>query len=350
MDTFFIFSIIILILIAFLIAFIMSLVIKKILKEQVENTKPISSLENIPSDFEHIYKELLANNNNTLETLRKPVQRIATFEIFSVFLFILGIALSKINVVMGILGILGLFLAIAFYNTYIQHEKKYIEEYKKEIISKFIKLLNNNLRYTPLNIDDISMQMDYKNANFENRNFDRFLADDYIEGFINEHTFLKICDLDITDTVQRGQKKHIETIFSGIFVQTKTEKNTGIFLKISSNKTNIFKSNINRVELDSKIFEELFDVYSDNKLATMQLLTSDIMEYLIDFRNNYKIKYEIVIRNNTIYMRFFTGTMFEPQIFGNALNKQLLLTYYNVSKFILDFTEKFSKVLDEAEL
>ena len=46
------------------------------------------------------------------------------------------------------------------------------------------------------------------------------------------------------------------------------------------------------------------------------------------FYNKYQIKYEIVFRENTIYMRFFTGAMFEPKIFGNSMDKELLLKYY----------------------
>ena len=55
--------------------------------------------------------------------------------------------------------------------------------------------------------------------------------------------------------------------------------------------------------MDSKEFEKYFDIYSENKIVAMQILTSDIMESLIEFYNKYQLEYEIVFRNNTIYLK-----------------------------------------------
>ena len=41
---------------------------------------------------------------------------------------------------------------------------------------------------------------------------------------------------------------------------------------------------INKTMYDEAEFENYFDVYSTNSLITMQLLTSDIMEFFIDFQ------------------------------------------------------------------
>ena len=64
--------------------------------------------------------------------------------------------------------------------------------------------------------------------------------------------------------------------------------------------------------MDSKEFEKYFDVYSNSDIITMEILTHDIMEELVQFYDKYKIKFEIVIKNYNIYIRFDTGAVFEP--------------------------------------
>lgn len=102
--------------------------------------------------------------------------------------------------------------------------------------------------------------------------------------------------------------------------------------------------------MDSGEFEKYFDIYSQNKVIAMQLLTSDIMNCLLDFHNKYEINYEIAFRNNIIYMRFFTGAMFEPKIFGNSMDKELLFTYFCILKFIVDVTKKVNETVKKLEV
>ena len=63
-----------------------------------------------------------------------------------------------------------------------------------------------------------------------------------------------------------------------------------------------------------------------------------------------KIKYEIVIKENKIYLRFFTGSMFEPRIYGKALDKVLITTYYSILSFIIDVTSKINKEIQNFEI
>ena len=62
--------------------------------------------------------------------------------------------------------------------------------------------------------------------------------------------------------------------------------------------------------MDSEEFEKIFDVFSKDKILAMQILTADVMESLIKFKNKYDIDFEIVLMNNNIYLRFFVSNMF----------------------------------------
>ena len=94
--------------------------------------------------------------------------------------------------------------------------------------------------------------------------------------------------------------------------------------------------------MDSQEFEKYFDVSSSNPIIGMQLLTHDIMELLLSFRKLTDIKYDILINNNVMYLRFHTGNMFElKSIKKGAFDKDMLKKYYD----ILDFTYTLSKTI-----
>jgi len=147
-----------------------------------------------------------------------------------------------------------------------------------------------------------------------------------------------------------GKNSHTEEIFKGIFAYITCNKDIGTYIKILKNRKINFANTSDRVLMDSEDFEKFFDVYSENRITTTQLLTSDIMELLVDFYKKYYLDYEIVFRNNIIYMKFSTGAMFEPRIFGNSMDKELLFVYYSILKLILEISNKVNDVLHEIEV
>ena len=102
--------------------------------------------------------------------------------------------------------------------------------------------------------------------------------------------------------------------------------------------------------MDSREFEKYFDVYCDNNILAMKLLTHDIMEELVIFNKKFGVDLEIVIANNKIYTRFDTGMMFEPDIIRKAYNMKTLWLYYNILIFVTNVTIKLNKVLKDIEI
>ena len=92
----------------------------------------------------------------------------------------------------------------------------------------------------------------------------------------------------------------------------------------------VFKKRFDKLytKLDSKEFEDAFDVYTNDKIFAMQLLTADTMQTLVQYKKGFKINYELTIKNGYLYIRFPTSkSLFEPTFFKkNALDK---ITLYN---------------------
>lgn len=83
----------------------------------------------------------------------------------------------------------------------------------------------------------------------------------------------------------------------------------------------------------------------------MQLLTSDIMQELVDFRKKTNLNYDIVIKNNVIYLRFHCGYIFEPQAIRKGIaDKKSIERYFNILNFIYELSKKLIKTIDETEI
>ncbi len=339
---------------ALFIAFLPTILSKIIEPKYIKNI----SLENAPMDFKKIYDALYSSNIDELEALRKKAKTrkiIQTFLLTIIFIGYVFMDSDRTIISLEVDGIIEIIAVISFVIwgifTYINHKSKneYKLLYKNNIVSRFVKLVNSNLNYTPDKEKNSNLSEEYRIANFDNNSFNNFYNDDCIEGNIEDNIYINATDIYVEKITGSGKNRTVEELFKGIFTYTKTNKNINSFIKISKNKYHIF-NNDSKIQMDDSIFEKYFDVYSEDKLLTMRILTSDVMTSLMDFYNKYQLEFEIMFRNDTIYLRFFTGEMFEPKLFGNSMDKELLLVYYEILKFVVDVTKKINVTLQELEI
>lgn len=141
-------------------------------------------------------------------------------------------------------------------------------------------------------------------------------------------------------------------MFHGIFVEADLTKKVKHTMKIRKNSTIQGRriGETTKLNMDSIEFEKNFDVYTTNKIESMQILTADIMQMIVDFKNNNKIVPEITLKENILYIRFRTGNIFEPKFIRSALDFDTLKKYYDIITFTIELTEKFSKNILEIEI
>ena len=126
--------------------------------------------------------------------------------------------------------------------------------------------------------------------------------------------------------------------------------NNRVYDEVTIKTNKVLFKDTNIVEMDSSEFEKYFDVYSNSNILSMEILTHDIMEELVNFYVKYKIKFEIVIKNNNIYIRFDTGSMFEPNILRKSNDINTLWVYYSILNFVTNFSFKINKLLKDVEV
>jgi len=222
--------------------------------------------------------------------------------------------------------------------------------YKNIVIRKLIDNFYSEVSYYPN--QGISRQI-YDKGDY-NEYYNRYYSDDYFNAKTQSSNVVEIAEVKtVQHTTRRNSNGHTTsrnvTKFHGVFSRVRLTKPLNSFLRITSN--NDFTSSSNKLNMDSSEFEKHFDVFADNKIIGMQLLTADIMEVLLNFKNKHKITFDIFINNYNLYLRFHCAEIFEPVSFkGDGFDKNSLAKYYDILSFINSLTEKLIILINETEL
>ena len=292
-------------------------------------------------NFNDIYEKIYKDSFFQLEYARKQInnEAIVFFLVASIIGLILSINTKNIFFIFISLPILIVFFILSNKN------RNYKRLYKEKVIKVFVKEYSKTLDFLP---DSGISSFAYYNAEFEG--FDRYYTEDLITGTLENGCKINMAEVK-TQRESRDEDGHVTytTIFHGLFAEVKLDKSVPSEIKIRRNILSLF-DNKNRVEMDSSEFEKIFNVYSKDKIMTMQLLTADVMEMFINFKEESKTIPEITIKNNNLFIRFATGDIFEASILKKSLDFNTLLKYYNVINFTLGLTEKIIKNIKEVDL
>ena len=314
------------------------------------------------------YSQEMEKNKDFLERRYKKESKIAYYSLF-VEILLMGLMvytyfLSKegtfsffIPILIFIIIIVILAISVMYGRNNTKKYEPYKKKFKEKIISPIVKSFNQNLEYAYEKRIDENI---YKEAEFEK--YISYKSEDLIEGILENNCKFIMSELVIEGLEQYNGERKYTTLFKGLFVKVGLNKefNTKLYLRRDiREKEKAFKQDLDklRLQLDSQEFENIFNIYTSNKIVAMQLLTADIMEMLVKF--NQEMKYEITIKDNNIYIRFFCGEMFEPpslEAFAIAssmntksLDKNILYKYYKMLDFTFELTNKLEKIINELQ-
>lgn len=325
-----------------------------------------------PVEFEELYKKIFLKNNSEIEKLRIKVRNISAlyllflvltflFVIFGIFIvpFILNSLNIYINgIIYHTLFLLGAYIcgyrSLMLFGKYKKEMPIYKNSFKENVISKIVPLVNSNLLYFNGNDIAINIEPEYRASGFDGYDYNSFKIDDYIQGNIEDDLILRMADVIVKNIIQTKNGESSEDIFNGIFVMVNSgdtddkEKDNNKIVTIYSNVYSINPDT--KVEVESEEFNKYFLVSTNDKIYALQILTADVINILLTYKKVYDLDFEIKIRGARTYIRFHIDNMFEPKIFKEALNKDDIYIYYNVLKFIIDFSKELNKVIKETSL
>ena len=315
--------------------------------------------------FDKIYEELQSSDNNELNALWKEAKSkgekankislkiCLIIDILAIIIFFIsGIKINSIFFIMPVLIwvlVINLFVYVIVKAIFSGKEtNKYHQKYKGVVINKLMNNFYDNLEYFP------NKEMpEYIYDKLQYEYYDSYESEDYMEGQINNKYSIQMAEVftqeeqEYTDSEGETQTREI-TKFHGLFAKIVMDKSINSELKIMQNGTFIFDKSL---KMDSSEFEKHFDVKASNQIIGMQLLTADVMEELIDFENKTKMKFDIVIKENELYLRFHSGDMFEPRNIKNgALDKKTIEKYFYMLNFTYNLSNKLINVVNETEI
>jgi len=312
--------------------------------------------------FDDVYEEIKIENAKELKQLmnsfkntalrQKNANRIVIIIILSLVYSLFNvwdkIFISDVLLFIGYLCIIFIFIEICAIVISIKSLRKEhsmnTENILEDIKEKLIKKIDCNLNYLTSSL--ISSEL-YSKADFESYNL--FSATNGIEGKVENKYYIAMAEVK-TQNEYRSSDGHISTevVFHGIFGYIKLSKNIKTSLKIrldAGNIGNIFKENT-QIEMDSQEFEKYFDIYSENKIIAMQILTADVMEFLIEFTKKYQINYELTIKEDNLFIRFYTEEIFKPTAeFYDSLKE-----FYEIIELIIKLSIGINKKIESTEI
>ena len=297
--------------------------------------------------FNEIYGKVYNESSKQLENARQKVQKEIVTVVFVAM--IIGTFLSVLT--QNIIFICVTLLMVCLYVLISLKDRDYTKMFKDRVIKTFVKEYSSTLDFLP---DSGVSRTIYYEGEFEN--FDRYKTEDLIIGSFEDGTKIKMGEV-VTEREIRDEEGHTSytKIFHGLFAEIEIDKYVPANIKIRRNiilsldmQYKLYMQN--KLDMDSSEFEKNFNVYSEDKIITMQLLTADVMQMLIDFKNKTKLTPEITIKESSIYIRFPTGPIFETKITKDSLDFDTLLKYYEIINFTLKLSEGIIKNIKETEL
>jgi len=306
-------------------------------------------------DFETLYQELLNEQGlqEHWEKYKKESKKKNTIFVILAIIIDVLIIINKQDTQTMLFSIitLDIILYIIISIIFSKNRTKYNNSFKNIVIKKLIDNFYNEVQYSPKH------QMPrhiYDEAEY-GEYYNRYYSDDYFKGMIEQKGNIEFAEIK-TQKVERHRDRDgrthttTTTIFNGLFAKINIEKSIQTKLKIKTNWIGLGGKR-KKLEMDSQLFEKEFDVYTDNQIIGMQLLTADVMEKLVEFKNTMDLKYEVHVFNNMIYLRFMTGSMFEAKISSKEmLNKKSIERYYKILEFTHSLATQLIEVIEHTEI
>ena len=240
-------------------------------------------------------------------------------------------------------GFVLLLVGIIVLDRYTILRKKYTSIYKNNIISKVIKDKYPDLEYY---FDEGVTREEYINADYFMGNNIDFKSSDLIIGNINNYKY-RLSNVYTSYSNKEKNKNGSLPGFEGVFALVKLNKNVDCYIHVSDNS---FTRNYNKVSIDNETFEKVYDVFSDNEILAMRILTPNITNEILNLRNKYHVHCEIKIDNDYIYFRFFVKELFGPFVFNKNKEALNIALSFKVIEGMQNIMGYLIKVIEEVDV
>lgn len=294
--------------------------------------------QELKAKFDDIYDDIVRDTSFRVKMTRQKLDVYilicgCVLVLFSMLLFFVEAYRPYWKLALALSCIATLFLLFS-------SKQLYAKKYKQILIGSILKY------YRPRAQFDCSKglsRFDYKNADFGDK-FNDYYSEDRIADNLESGERFELCEALVTEVEKiRHSSKDIEekrnVKFSGMFGMVTLNKKVrnDVYINVDSVKHKFDKD---RIEIESAEFEKYFDVLSKDRVAALQIFTTDIFEKILEYKKiNHKYFFELRIKGNKVYFRLSCGRMFEPPVVGDGIHRDLILHYFRLIYYPIEILE-----------
>jgi hypothetical protein len=219
-------------------------------------------------------------------------------------------------------------------------------EFKRRVVAQVARFVDPSLVYSP---EGHVSREQFRDSGIFQHGIDRFKGEDHVSGMIGK-TRIEFSELHAqyktTTHTKNGTHTTWHTIFKGLFfiadfskdfrgrtyVLTDVAESTFGFLGRKLQEMNFTRPDL--VKLEDPEFERVFVVYSDDQIEARYILSTSLMERILDFRRRTGLAVQLsFVRSNVHVAIPLTRNMFEPRMTRSLVDFDLVRQYLQDLRF-----------------
>ena len=224
----------------------------------------------------------------------------------------------------------------------------YVRQFKGQIIQQLVHFIDSNLTYSRAGY--ISRSSFVASKIFSTKP-NVYKGDDLVRGKVGA-TAIEFSELNTAHESGSGKNRNRHTIFKGLFFIGDFNKHFSgrtVVLPDTAEKLfgkfgqklqamNFFRGKL--IKLEDPEFEQLFAVYGDNQIEARYILSTSLMERIMDFKKKTGQKIYLSFVWSKVYVAIsFTKSLFEPRIFNTLLDFKPVREYFEDLQLAIGIVE-----------
>lgn len=223
------------------------------------------------------------------------------------------------------------------------YEKSELNDIKSAKLPEVLKFLIGD-KMNSFSMKGCVSQWDFKNAGFSDGDFDSYNGTDLLSVDIPKDNGQKsgvafqVCDLNVTKTeIDSDGDSHEDLVYSGAFCAVEFPTNFKCRLAINSSP-----GGVKKFKLEDMEFNRIFQVFTDNKVEALCILTPTMMQKLMKLYNlTNKSPLKISLFDNHLYIAFPSVNLFEMgKISGTKIDDGVFDQIYNDVGLVLAIVDE----------
>ena len=250
---------------------------------------------------------------------------------------------------------LGFLPFIYVYKKFSEHSRlksEYTNSFKQKVIGGMLRLFSDDLNIVP---QSSITEREYREADLFRERLDTFRGSDLVQGKVVA-TEIKFSELLHKERHSDGKRTYWITVFKGIFFIADFNKNfngrtfvlpdSGIDLfGIGKMLEKWFEGRGEPVTMENPAFEKLFKVFSDDQVEARYILSTSLMERLVEFRSKVKNNISVSFIHSKVFLAILLAKdLFEPNEFSSGVKSDYLKEYFYYLNLIVGIVDDLNLI------